>query len=286
MGIYTKFAGMALTALGVVALSGGVALAEPDNKELIINGTKINSKVKAPESSPFETLISGWHYRKVETQVMEEDDFDNPSQLSIALGEELWVQPTGSEGKSCSTCHDKAEETMKGVRATMPKWDESRGRPITLEQQINKCRTERMGAKKLKFDNDTMLGYSIYVGMQSRGMPVNVDTSGPMASWAEKGKKIYYTRLGQLDLSCANCHENNNGNYIRADHLSQGHSNGFPLYRLKWQKAGSLHRRFKGCVKNIRGKPYKIGSDEAVALEIYVGSRGNGLAVETPAVRQ
>ena len=72
---------------------------------------------------------------------------------------------------------------------------------------------------------------------------------------------------------------------IRADHLSQGQINGFPTYRFKWQKIGSIHRRFKGCIDNIRGTPPKRGSDEFVALEIYLASRGEGLSIETPSVR-
>ena len=106
-----------------------------------------------------------------------------------------------------------------------------------------------------------------------------------MEPWVKRGKELYYTRVGQLDMSCANCHEANYGKFIRADYLSQGQSNGFPTYRLKWQKVGSLHRRFKGCMKNIRAKPYKRGSDEFVAMEIYLAQRGKGLQVESPAVR-
>jgi sulfur-oxidizing protein SoxA len=123
------------------------------------------------------------------------------------------------------------------------------------------------------------------IGMQSRGMPVNVQSDGPMADWVEKGKDLYYTRVGQLDMSCANCHEDNNGQYIRADHLSQGNTNGFPTYRFKWQGLGSLHRRFSGCMKNIRAQPFKRGSDEFTALEIYLATRGAGLGVESPSVR-
>ncbi len=42
---------------------------------------------------------------------------------------------------------------------------------------------------------------------------------------------------------------------------------------------------FKGCMKNIRATPFKEGSDEFRALELYVASRGNGLSVESPSVR-
>jgi sulfur-oxidizing protein SoxA len=86
-------------------------------------------------------------------------------------------------------------------------------------------------------------------------------------------------------MACSHCHENNYGNMVRADHLSQGQINGFPVYRLKWQGMGSIHRRFKGCMDNIRATPYKRGSDEFTALELYLASRGQGLSVETPALR-
>ena len=174
---------------------------------------------------------------------------------------------------------------MKGVRASYPKWSEKRGKPHTIQTQVNECREERMEAKKWKWEAGDMLAMTAYIGLQSRGMPVKVQTDGPMASWNEKGKELYYTRVGQLNMSCANCHEENYGKRIRSDHLSQGQINGFPTYRLKWGGLGSIHRRFKGCMENIRATAYKRGSDEFTALELYVASRGQGLSVETPAVR-
>jgi sulfur-oxidizing protein SoxA len=112
-----------------------------------------------------------------------------------------------------------------------------------------------------------------------------VAIDGPVAAAWEAGKALYYTRTGQLELSCANCHEQNYGNYIRADHLSQGQINGFPTYRLKNAKLNGVHNRFKGCVRDTRAETYKEGSPEFIALELYVKSRGNGLSVEGPSVR-
>jgi sulfur-oxidizing protein SoxA len=116
-------------------------------------------------------------------------------------------------------------------------------------------------------------------------MPVAVAIDGPAKPFFEKGKAFYEQRRGLLDMSCKNCHEDNAGSILRANVLTQGQSNGFPTYRLKWQKVGSLHRRFRGCNKQVRATPYKNGSDEYVNLELYVAWRGVGLAVETPAVR-
>jgi sulfur-oxidizing protein SoxA len=106
-----------------------------------------------------------------------------------------------------------------------------------------------------------------------------------MASWFEKGKQLYYARNGQLDLACANCHERNYGRNLRADFLSQGQSNGFPVYRLRDQRLVPLHERMEGCIFDVRGIPYAPLSDEFLALELYVAWRGTGLPVETPAVR-
>jgi len=272
-------------ALFVATAPQGAFAGGPNNNELVIEGQKLTTKTKAGEGYPFDTIYSGWRFRSAETQSLQSDDFDNPGFPLVELGEQNWVKVEGSEGKSCASCHNDASESMRGVRAEMPKWNEKAGKPMTMEQHINGCRTTRMGADAWKWESDAMLGMTAFIGLQSRGMPMSPKTDGPMKAWHDKGKKIYYTRVGQLDLSCANCHENYYGKYIRADHLSQGMINGFPTFRFKWQKMGSIHRRFKGCMKNIRAKPYEVGGDEFVALELYVASRGKGLSVETPAVR-
>ena len=154
-----------------------------------------------------------------------------------------------------------------------------------LEQRINQERTEKMQAKPFKYESKQLLGLTMFVRNQSKDMPMSVSIDGPAIPFFDKGKKFYFQRRGQLDMACANCHVDNPGNMIRANRLSQGQSNGFPLYRLKWQKPGSLHRRFRGCNKQVRAKPYGYGSDEYVNLELYLAWRGRGLPVETPAVR-
>jgi sulfur-oxidizing protein SoxA len=159
-------------------------------------------------------------------------------------------------------------------------------KPIVLEQRINMCRENNMKAKPYGWEKDQMLGMMIYVKNQSRGMPVDVKVDGPLKPFFEKGKEYYYTRRGQLDMSCAHCHEKNFGQQIRAEVLSQGQSNGFPTYRLKWQKPGSLHRRFKGCNEQVRATGQGRGADDYVNLELYLAWRGQGLDVETPAVRR
>ena len=265
----------------------GQGFADPNDAVMTMDdGSTILTDVKPAAGHPLDHLYSGWRFRAAETQTLQLDDFENPGFPAVDAGEASWSKVEGSEGKSCASCHDDAATSMKGVRAQYPKWNDALNRPHTMETQINECRTTRMGAEKWKWEAKQMLAMTAYVGLQSRGVAVNVNISeGDMATWNAKGKEVYYSRVGQLNMSCANCHEENYGNMIRADHLSQGQINGFPTYRLKWGGVGSSHRRFKGCMENIRAVAYKRGSDEFISLELYLSSRGQGLSVETPAVR-
>ena len=276
------FFAAALAGIGMA----GSALAGPgaDKDQLVIDGVKIITEVKPGKDHPLDVIYSGWRFRSDETQALEADDFENPAMVAVDYAREIWETKAGKSGKSCADCH-KGVESMKGLRANMPRWNKEAKAPWTLEDYINWSIKTHQGAEPWKWESKEMLAMTALIGMQSRGMPMTVQTDGPMAEWVEKGKGLYYQRVGQLDMACSNCHEDNYGNYIRADHLSQGNINGFPTYRFKWQGLGSLHRRFSGCMKNIRAQPFKRGSDEFTALEIYLAARGAGLGIETPAVR-
>jgi len=268
-----------LTALVALMGLGGYAAAELRDSYAVID--------PADADHPLDEIISGYEFRSDETRSLQADDFENPGYLMLDEGAELWDTVDGTEGKSCASCHEDVEDSMAGVGSTYPKMVEHDGEKVlsNIENQINYCRTERMGAKAWKYDKPEMLGMTILVRNADRGKQVNVAIDGDAAPYFEQGKELYYQRFGQLDMACSNCHEDYYGQYIRADHLSQGQTNGFPTYRFKWQGVGSLHRRFKGCMDNIRATPFERGGEEFLALELYLGYRGQGLPVETPSVR-
>ena len=245
------------------------------------------SSANAADWGPYqvEDRRSGYTYRTDEIRAMQVDTFQNPGMLWVEEGADLWTTVDGKAGKSCSTCHGDAAASMKGVGARYPVMDEGMGKLKNVEQQINICREKNMEAAPYKWESKEMLSMASFVNHQSLGMPIDVKVDGAASPFFEKGKAFYYERRGQLDMGCNQCHDDNAGNMIRADTLSQGQGNGFPTYRLKWQKAGSLHRRFRGCNKQVRSTPFGYGSDEYVNLELYVKYRGRGLPVETPAVR-
>jgi len=232
----------------------------------------------------FGARYSGYVINTPETRIMQDDDFENPGFMWVERGLELWGEVEGTAGKSCSSCHTENPEFLKGVATQYPKVKGSN--LMTLEHQLNLCRRGAMKAPEWEWESDEMLGMSALVRLQSRGMPIDVKIDGEAARFYKQGEKFFNQRRGALDLACYHCHELNHGKKIRSDLLSMGMPNGFPTYRLKWQKLGSLHRRFRGCNESIRSEPYEAGSPVYTALELYVTSRANGLPIETPAVRK
>ena len=117
-------------------------------------------------------------------------------------------------------------------------------------------------------------------------MPARITIDGPARSFFEAGRQFFFTRQGQLNLACAQCHDGQWGQQLRGDRISQGHGNGYPIYRLEWQTVGSLHRRLRSCSIGVRAEPYDSGAQEYVNLELFLAWRARGLPVETPAVRR
>ena len=242
----------------------------------------------ADEPSPYivDGQRSGYTYLSEENQRLQDDDFANPGLLWVEHGRELWRQADGAAATSCASCHGDAADSMRGVRTRYPRFDPTFGKLITLEQQINRCRAERMQAAPYPFESEVLLAMTALIGTQSRGLPIAVRIDGAAQPFFEAGKTFFYQRRGQLDMACAHCHEQYAGQRLRGDIMSQGQINGFPVYRFTWQTLGSTHHMFEWCNTSVRAEPYPLGSDEYVNLELYMAWRGRGLPVETPAIRR
>jgi sulfur-oxidizing protein SoxA len=226
---------------------------------------------------------SGYSFMSRETQAMQDDPTANPGMLWVLDGEALWKRKDGAANRACADCHSEA--AMKGVAARYPAFDAARGRPVNLDQRINACRTERQQATPLPYESKDLLALSAFVAMQSRGMPVAPPEDERLRPFLEAGRAFYELRQGQLNLSCANCHDANWGKKLAGSVIPQAHPNGYPIYRLEWQSMGSLQRRLRNCLIGMRAEHFDYGAPEYVDLELYLAWRGRDLPVETPAVR-
>jgi sulfur-oxidizing protein SoxA len=228
---------------------------------------------------------SGYEFMGRESKAMQDDDTVNPGMLWVLDGEAAWNRKEGETNKSCADCHGDARVSMKGVAARYPAYDPARGKLVDLEDRINMSRTEHQKGAALPFESKALLALSAYVGQQSRGMPIALADDARTRDAIARGKKSFELRQGQLNLSCAQCHDDNWGQKLGAAPIPQAHPNGYPLYRLEWQNLGSLQRRLRNCLSGMRAEPYPYGAPELVELEAYLMWRARGLTVETPAIR-
>ncbi len=209
-----------------------------------------------------------------------------PYELAVSDGEALFNEKFAN-GKGYADCF---ENEGQGARGLYPHWDKEAGQVVTLELAINNCR-EANGEEPLKYKKGKIAALSAYIASISRDREINVevpaDDPGAMAAY-ESGKEFYYTKRGQLNFSCADCHVYGAGNNVRADRLSPalGHTSHFPVYRSKWGAMGTLHRRFAGCNEQVRAKAFKAQGPEYRNLEYFLTYMANGLKINGPGARK
>lgn len=228
---------------------------------------------------------SGYDDMSSATQAMQRDDAQNPALLFVADGEALWQRPAASGAKACATCHGDARTSMRGVAARYPAFDAPLARPVGLGERVNLCRTRQQRGEAWRAESAELLALEAYVALQSRGQAIAPPDDARLAPFRARGEQRYRQRIGQLDLACAQCHDQNAGKRLGGSTIPQGHPTGYPIYRLEWQSLGSLQRRLRGCYTGVRAEAPPYGSLELVELELYLASRAAGMAVESPAVR-
>jgi sulfur-oxidizing protein SoxA len=234
---------------------------------------------------PRSALKLGSEFAKPEIRAMQADEFANPGMLWVTRGERLWSEPAAG-GKSCVGCHADAAVSMKGVATRYPRLDTGAARVVNLSGRINLCRQRNQAAQPLEQESQDLLALTAYVTYQSRGMPMNVTIDGHNAGDFERGRERFYRRMGQMNLACSHCHDQNWGRTLLNDTISQGHGTGWPGYRLEWQTFGSLQRRLRACYSGLRAEMPPYDARELVELELFLAWRANGLPIESPGVRR
>jgi sulfur-oxidizing protein SoxA len=235
---------------------------------------------------PAGALKQGSEFTSADLRAMQADDFTNPGMLWVTRGERLWKEAAGNAAKSCASCHGDARESMKGVAARYPRLDPGGAGLVNVQARVNLCRERHQMASPLAPESDELLGLTAFVTYQSRGMPMNVVIDRDTAGHFERGRERYFRRLGQMNLSCAQCHDSNWGRTLLHETISQGHGTGWPGYRLEWQTFGSLQRRLRACYSGLRAEMPDYGARELVELELFLAWRAAGLPIEAPGVRR
>jgi sulfur-oxidizing protein SoxA len=234
---------------------------------------------------PVHERRSGLEFVAPSTQAMQRDDMANPGMLEVLEGEALWEQPAGDARKACAGCHGQAPESMKGVAARYPAFDPSTGRALDLQGRVQACQVRHQRAQAFAFESAPLLALTSFVALQSRGLPIAAPADARLEASLARGHALWHTRMGQLNLSCSQCHDRHWGARLGPALIPQGHPAGYPIYRLEWQSMGSLQRRLRNCMSGVRAEAFPYGAPEYVDLEIFLNHRARGMAMETPGVR-
>lgn len=217
---------------------------------------------------------SGFDDMSPQVQAMQRDDAVNPGMLWVQEGAATW-------GRECARCHGDAATSMRGVAARYPSFDTATQRPVTLAQRL----AAHQRTTPLAPESDALLSLESFVALQSRGLPVAPPDDPRLRPYRERGEQLFRRRMGQLDFSCAQCHDDHAGQRLGGSTIPQAHPTGYPQYRLEWQAMASLQRRLRNCMNGVRAEPFAYGSPEFTELELYLATRAAGMRLEAPAVR-
>lgn len=211
------------------------------------------------------------------------DDFP-PYDFAIDRGKQMF-STAFKNGKTYGDCFpDKGI----GIRQNYPYFDLKSGEVITLELALNRCR-EANGEEPYSYVKDEMASLTAHMAFTSRGKPFDIKIpNDPRALAAyEKGAEYFYSRLGQLNFSCASCHVQNPGNHIRTEVLAPalGIVAAMPIYRSEWNGMGTMSRRLVTCNSQVRGVPLEPQDELYRDVEYYLTYMSNGLPVSGPGAR-
>jgi L-cysteine S-thiosulfotransferase len=243
---------------------------------------------------PADTRTSGNVYLPAQLQALQKDAHGNPIALWVDRGNSLWQS-------QCIGCH-AGIETLKHSATHFPRLAPEGKALRNLEDQIAMCQQRSSGAAKplnpvsplantpKPNDDDDVLALSAALHQAAQGERISVAASKSQdAAWQarlQSGQQLYQTRMGRINLACVHCHDQKVGAQMRADVISQGHTTGFPIYRMSWQTLGSTERRLRACYSGVQAPLPPPGSADLRDLELFMKVRANGMVLDGPSIRR
>ena len=250
---------------------------------LMVCATLASAQVKP---WPSDSKLSGNAFLPPGLLALQADSVNNPITLWLDKGLAIWAD--ASAGPSCQSCHGAAE-SLKNAAPTHPKLSANGQSLVNLEDQILQCRS-RSGHTGEKLEDDAVLALSALLHSAAKGQPIQVQAApGQAAQWQARlshGTQLFATRMGRINLACVQCHEQNVGQQMRADVISPGQPTGFPIYRMSWQKLGSMDRRLRACYSGVQAVIPPAGASDLRDLELFLKVRANGLVLDGPSIRR
>ena len=235
---------------------------------------------------PTSTRLSGNAFLPPGLVALQNDAENSPIAVWLDKGRAQWADASG--GRSCQGCHG-APESLKSAAPRFPHLDVTGKTLINLEDQIVAC-SARTGHPNTKGEDDEVLALSALLHQVAKGQPIEARAPADhAAAWDAhlgRGAQLFATRMGRINLACVHCHEQNVGRQIRADVVSPGNPTGFPIYRMSWQRLGTLERRLRACYSGVQAVMPPPGDADLRDLELFLKVRANGMPLDGPSIRR
>lgn len=235
---------------------------------------------------PTQAHLSGNAFLPPGLIALQDDSVNGPIALWLDKGSALWRDD--STGPSCQSCHG-TPQSMRGAAPGFPKLSAHGDVLLNLEDQILQCRA-RTGKPGTKLEDDEVLALSAVLHRAALGQAIAVQAPAQHAAqWQAhllRGAQLFTTRMGRMNLACVHCHDQNVGKQMRTDVVSPANPTGFPIYRMAWQRLGSIDRRLRACYSGVQAVMPLPGAPDLRALELYLKVRAQGMPLEGPAIRR
>jgi sulfur-oxidizing protein SoxA len=214
-------------------------------------------------------------------QLLQSSDDTNPVSLWVEQGRMAF-------STRCSTCH-----SLKSLVQAVPQYPQldARQQLINLEDQLIRCRQRDPTDQAAALEDPTTLGLSAYLHQQARTLPIGVTPpASPQAAevWQQRlkaGQVLYQTRMGLVNLSCRQCHDEKQGVAMRSLTITPAYTTNFPIYRISWQGMGSIDRRLRACFSGVQALVPPAADPRLRDLELYLKVRAKGQPIEGPTVK-
>ncbi len=252
---------------------------------LLLIATTLLGNMAHAADWPSSPQLSGNAFLSPGLVALQNDATNSPVAVWLDKGTALWSASTGS---SCQSCHGPIS-TMQKSASSFPRLSPDGKSLINLDDQIINCR-KRSGYTQDKLEDEDVLALSAVLHQAAMGQTINLQPpEGHKEQWQTRlnqGAKMYTARLGRINLACVHCHDQGVGRQMRSDVISPGNPTGFPIYRMSWQRLGSIDRRLRACYSGVQAVLPPAGDPVLRDLELYLKVRANGMLLDGPSIRR
>jgi sulfur-oxidizing protein SoxA len=230
---------------------------------------------------------------------------DNPAELEVARGQQLWQTPRGPKNAALTGCDlGQGPGVVRGAFAALPRYFADTGSVMDAESRLVYCMVTIQGFRRDELiaapfsetgaPQTDLEALAAYVAAQSRGATIRVPQSAPQEREATaRGRDLFYRRAGPYDFSCATCH-GADGLRIRLQQLPnltrpEGAQSAFghwPAYRVSQGAVRTMQWRLSDCVRQERWPQLIFGSQAAIDLTTYLGVLAGGGVMDAPSLRR